>query len=110
MQVSFRSTGGANQGASSAAAIARLEKQMRELTEQLKAVVWEDMDPKLKEQRIQMLQGMIQMVQQQIMAVQRAEELRQMQEQQARAAEQQKATRAESSRQSGLGYRVDVYA
>lgn len=104
MQISISSSSGSTANANSAATIARLQKQMRELTEQLKAVVWEDMDPKAKEQRIQMLQAMIQMVQQQIAATQQAEEMQQMQRQ---AAEQRKVAQASTKRASGL---VDVYA
>ena len=111
MQVSFSTTSSSAKGSNSAASIARLEKQMRELTEQLKAAVWEDLDPKVKEQKIQMLQAMIQMVQQQIAAIQQAEQLQQMQQQQAKAAEQQKVSQQASqntvNRRSSL---VDVYA
>jgi hypothetical protein len=111
MQVTFSSASSSAKGTNSAATIARLEKQMRELTEQLKAAVWEDLDPKVKEQKIQMLQAMIQMVQQQIAAIQQADAMQQMQRQQAKAAEQQKASEEARQNQSNSRPRlVDAYA
>lgn len=111
MQVSLSPTSSSAKGSNSAATIARLEKQMRELTEQLKAAVWEDIDPKVKEQKIQMLQAMIQMIQQQIASIQQAEQLQQMQRQQAKSAEQSKASQQASQEPANRRSRlVDVYA
>ena len=54
--------------------IAKLQKQLRELTEELKGVVSSDMDAKAKQEKAKLLQAQIQMVQAQITAIQRAQQ------------------------------------
>lgn len=98
--------------------IARLQKRVQELTNELKSVASSDMEPKAKIARSKLLQAMVQMLQQQIAAIQQ-------QAQQGQALQQQKA--AEAAQKAGpaalapgravapkargaLGGMVDIYA
>ena len=98
--------------------IARLQKRVQELTNELKSVTSSDMEPKAKIARSKLLQAMVQMLQQQIAAIQQ-------QAQQGQALQQQKA--AEAAQKAGpaalapgravapkargaLGGMVDIYA
>ncbi|MCS4510867.1 FlxA-like family protein [Xylophilus ampelinus] len=67
--------------------IARLQKRVQELTNELRSVATSDMEAKAKITKTKLLQAMIQMLQQQIAAVQQ-------QGQQAQALQQQKAAEA----------------
>ena len=95
--------------------IAKLQKQLRELTEELKGVVSSDMDAKAKQEKAKLLQAQIQMVQAQITAIQRAQQQEQQLAQVAKAegaaanAAQQKKTQAAKTPSSGLGNNVDTY-
>lgn len=94
--------------------IAKLQKQLRDLVEELKGLAASNIDPKSKKERVKLLQAQIQMVQAQIAAIQRARQ----QEQQdlsvqksanaAKLAEKKKATTA--SGRDKLGSLVDAYA
>ena len=95
--------------------IAKLQKQLRELTEELKGVVSSDMDAKAKQEKAKLLQAQIQMVQAQITAIQRAQQQEQQRAQAAKAegaaanaAQQQKAPSAKNP-PAGLGRNVDTY-
>nr|WP_315430961.1 FlxA-like family protein [uncultured Albidiferax sp.] len=109
MQVSsITSTGGL--GSKAGGDIAALQKQLRQLTDQLKNVASLDMEPKAKEERVKLIQIQIQMVQQQIVAIQRQSQQEQLSKQlAAQAAKQVKSSDASSARTPGLGGSVDVY-
>lgn len=109
MQISSTtSTGGL--GSKAGGDIAALQKQLRQLTDQLKNVAALDMEPKAKEERVKLIQAQIQMVQQQIAAIQRQSQQEQMSKQLAeQAAKQVKASDASPARTPGLGGSVDVY-
>ncbi|MCZ2498302.1 hypothetical protein GN316_16200 [Xylophilus sp. Kf1] len=125
MQVSS-STASANVssggGASSAGQIAQLQKQLKDATEELKAVALDStLDAKAKEVKQKLLQSQVVAIQQQIAALQQAEAQK---AQQAQQKAQEKAQAAEAPRADGdasaastrkpegspLGQRLDVYA
>ena len=66
MQVSSASSTSSASGAQSSSEIAKLQKQMRQLTDELKNVATSDMDAKAKKQRVEALQAQIQNLQTQI--------------------------------------------
>ncbi|MBD9390799.1 FlxA-like family protein [Acidovorax sp. ACV01] len=114
MQISgANSTNAASRGAASSN-IAKLQKQLRELTDELRGVAGQDIDAKAKQEKIKLLQAQIQMVQQQIAAI-----ARQSQQEQAARQQQAQATRDPSTkaapaptgrRTPGLGDTVDTFA
>lgn len=99
-------------GASSGNDVARLQKQLRELTDELGSVAGQDMDAKAKQEKVKILQAQIQMVQQQISAIQRQNQQEQanklQQAQDAKNADTQ-ATPARG-KTPGLGDVVDTFA
>ena len=65
---------GAGSGSNSAAEIAKLQKQMKNLTNELKNIAGDTtMDAKAKQKRAEQLQAQIQLIQQQITAIQQAD-------------------------------------
>ncbi len=110
MQVSLSpSIGNAASGAA-ASDIAKLQKQLKSLVDELKRVATSDMDAKAKKEKVKLLQAQIQMVQAQISAIQRAREQAQ-QEVQSRKAEAASAQRRATERQtSNPGSQVDTFA
>ena len=111
------SSSNAGAGAGNASNINRLQKQLRDLTEELRGVASSDMDEKAK-----LLQSQIQMVQQQITALQRQMQQEQMDKAQAQLQQQQDARAARertgsatvqprrAGAQPGLGKSVNTFA
>jgi predicted ribosome quality control (RQC) complex YloA/Tae2 family protein len=109
MQVSLSSSAG-NVSSSSGSDIAKLQKQLWSLTEELKGVATSNLDAKAKKEKVKLLQAQIQMVQAQISAIQRARQQEQ-QEAQSRKAEATNAQRRTSPRRpSSLGSQLDTFA
>ena len=115
MQVSSTSASTSRVSSSSGGDIAKLQKQLRELTDELKGVASSNLDAKAKQEKSKLLQAKVQMVQAQIAAIQRAQQQEQQKAQVAKAegaagaAHKQKAASTED-RTSGLGGNVDTYA
>ena len=109
MQVSSSTSTGV-QSSQGSNRIAALQKQLRQLTDELKDVATMDMEPKAKQERLKLLQAQIQMVQQQIAAIQRQQQQEQLSQQNAQAARQAQAAEHKTPRTPGLGESVDVYA
>lgn len=113
MQISnASSSAGATASPQSSNNINKLQKQLRDLTDELRGVVGQDMDAKAKQMKVKMLQAQIQMVQQQIAAIQRqsqqdqANKMKQVQE--AKNSSTQAA--AARGKTPGLGETVDTFA
>ncbi len=88
---------------------------MRELTDELRNVAGQDMEPKAKQEKVKLLQAQIQMVQQQIAAIQRQMQQEQMDraqaQQQAKASQQPRSTPVNKPQSlPGLGESVDTFA
>lgn len=116
MQVSGTSSisGRISGAGADASDIAKLQKQLRDLVEELKGLATSDMDPKAKKERVKLLQSQIQMVQAQITAIQRA---RQQEQQDVTIQKSENATKlAEKKKPKAafkndqLGSNVDTYA
>lgn len=94
--------------------IAKLQKQLRDLVEELKGLATSNIDAKSKKERIKLLQSQIQMVQAQISAIQRARQQEQQKlaiqksENAAKLTEPQKPRAASKSDKPGS--LVDTYA
>jgi DNA repair exonuclease SbcCD ATPase subunit len=95
-----------------ASQIARIQKQIQTLTNELKDLATSDMNAKAKIARSTLLQAMIQMLQQQIAALQQAQAVKQLQaaSDKAQAAQPGKSTAAARNPVAGLGESVDTYA
>ena len=110
MQVSLSSSTGRAAASTAAGDIAKLQKQLKSLVEEVKSVATSDMDAKAKQEKVKLLQAQIQMVQAQISAIQRARQQEQ-QDVQSRKAEAAVAQRRDSERQnSSLGSQIDTFA
>ena len=110
MQVSPSSSTGNVPSSAAASDIAKLQKQLMSLVEELKSVATSDMDAKAKKEKVKLLQAQIQMVQAQISAIQRARQQAQ-QEVQSRKAEAVSAQRRTTERQTANpGSQLDTFA
>ena len=94
--------------------IAKLQKQLRDLVEELKGLATSDIDPKSKKERVKLLQAQIQMVQAQITAIQRARQQEQqnvtIQKSENAAKLADKKSPEAASENDTLGSNVDTYA
>lgn len=115
MQVSNTSSSSSTSGtATGSSDIAALQKQLRDLTNELKNVATSNLDAKAKAEKTKLLQAQIQMVQAQIAAIQRAN----MQKQQTAQSEQMTSVKpvGDKSKSNGgrrvksLGVHVDTFA
>ena len=102
----------ATSGASSGNDIAKLQKQLRALTDELRDVAGQDMDAKAKQEKTKLLQAQIQMVQQQIAAIQRQNQQDQAHKLQQAQDAKNSDTKASSAsgKTPGLGDNVDTFA
>ncbi len=108
------SAGSRSAAGGDASAIAKLQKQLHELVEELKGVATSNMEPKAKKERVKLLQSQIQTVQAQIAAIQRA---RQQEQQNAAMQKAQSAAKLDQENRDkadrkniSLGNLVDTYA
>ena len=112
MQISSTTlTIGAAPGAGAANSLDKLQKQLRELSEELQSVAVQDMDPKTKRERVKLLQVQIQMVQAQIEAIHRQTQQEQLERQRQADAKKEAAapTASGKSKPPGLGGTVDTF-
>lgn len=115
MQVSSTSNSGSTNTSSSAGSdIAKLQRQLRDLTEELKNVVTSNLDAKAKAEKAKLLQAQIQMVQAQIAAIQRANQQKQQDAQTEKVKATDRVSRKQKAESNGLltgfGDNVDTHA